>query len=296
MLEIESVQFCADTDGDGHSDYEEYYDPDYDPLVYEKRYTALEMGGEFTLGFICGEWLADDHDNIYYFSGWLASGFFVLGDLRDIAATLSRGDLVGTGLNLAGLIPGAGDAIKSSTIAITFVSKHPEMVIIIYKTFGGSFALGISDNVYDILKGKGISDDILEDIVKSNGDLSKTINAVRRADGMAAWLEEGRLVSGKTDPWVRDIGGSGWIHIRHNHIITEESGKVENQFANRFGSLYLNEEMIKELIMDGAKYGQKVNDNGVYHYVVPETDGKILELIIGSNGFIVTAHPLKDMK
>jgi hypothetical protein len=66
------------------------------------------MGTEFTLGFICGEWLADDHDNIYYFSGWLASGYFAIGDLRDISATLTRDDLIGTGLNLAALIPGAG--------------------------------------------------------------------------------------------------------------------------------------------------------------------------------------------
>jgi len=35
---IESDPLCPDTDGDGHSDYEEYTDPDYDPLVYEERY------------------------------------------------------------------------------------------------------------------------------------------------------------------------------------------------------------------------------------------------------------------
>ena len=32
-----------DADGDGYNDYVEYYDPDPDPLVYEKRYSILEI-------------------------------------------------------------------------------------------------------------------------------------------------------------------------------------------------------------------------------------------------------------
>jgi hypothetical protein len=110
-----------DTDEDGHSDYEEWNDPDYeewndpdyDPLVFEERYGPLETGREFLLGAVLGEWGADDHDNIYYLGGWVASGVVVVGDLRDIAAAISRGDLVGTGLNLAALIP---------------VSKHPDLL------------------------------------------------------------------------------------------------------------------------------------------------------------------------
>jgi len=62
------------------------------------------MSREFLLGAVFGEWCADEHDNIYYLAGWIASGVIVLGDVRDIAATISRGDLIGTGLNLS-LIP-----------------------------------------------------------------------------------------------------------------------------------------------------------------------------------------------
>lgn len=75
--------FEIDTDDDGHSDY--------DPLVYEERYGPLEIGREFFLGAVLGEWGADDHDNIFYLGGWIASGVVVLGDVRDIAATISRG-------------------------------------------------------------------------------------------------------------------------------------------------------------------------------------------------------------
>ncbi|MDI3506486.1 MAG: hypothetical protein PWQ69_466 [Methanomicrobiaceae archaeon] len=42
--------------------------------------------------------------------------------------------------------------------------------------------------------------------------------------------------------------------------------------------------------MEGAKYGQKVSDTGTYHYVEPNY-GKTLQLIIGSNGYLVTAYP-----
>jgi hypothetical protein len=86
------------------------------------------MGREFLCGAVLGEWGADDHDNIYYLGGWVASGVIVIGDLRDIAATISRGDLVGTGLNLAALIPGYGDAAKVAAVVGKFVLKHPELV------------------------------------------------------------------------------------------------------------------------------------------------------------------------
>jgi len=117
----------ADSDDDGHSDYEEYTDPDYDPLVYEERYGPLEMSREFLLDAVFGEWGADDHDNIYYLAGWVASGVIVLGDIRDIAATITNGDLIGTGLNLAALIPGYGDAEKVAVVVGKFVVKHPHL-------------------------------------------------------------------------------------------------------------------------------------------------------------------------
>ena len=126
--EIGTDLWSADSDDDGHSDYEEWYDPDYDPLVYEERFGPLEMGREFLLGAVLGEWGVDDHDNLFYLGGWIASGVIVIGDIRDIAATLSRGDLIGTGLNLAALIPGYGDAAKVAAIVGKFVLKHPELL------------------------------------------------------------------------------------------------------------------------------------------------------------------------
>lgn len=88
-----------------------------------------------------------------------------------------------------------------------------------------------------------------------------------------------------TGVWdLYDVGGSGWVHIMHNHV-NNPSG---NQFLS-FGPEYEETEKIKDLIMETAKYGVKITGN-VYHYV-EQHSGKTLRLIIGSNGYIVTAHP-----
>ncbi|EHQ35462.1 hypothetical protein [Methanoplanus limicola] len=49
-------------------------------------------------------------------------------DLRDIGATISGGDWIGTGLNLAALIPAYGDAAKAAATVGTFVVKNPAML------------------------------------------------------------------------------------------------------------------------------------------------------------------------
>ena len=87
---------------------------------------------------------------------------------------------------------------------------------------------------------------------------------------------------------VYDTGGSGWIHIKNNHILYQG----HNQFAEFFGDAYKDENKVKELIENGAKYGQKIGSNGEYRYV-ESNSGKTLQLIIGDNGYIVTARPLK---
>ena len=132
------------------------------------------------------------------------------------------------------------------------------------------------------------SADVLK--VAKSGSLEKTIQVVKRGDGAVAWLEEGRLVSGNAAALgtVYDIGGSGWIHIKNNHF--QYQGHY--QFAEKFGAAFENEEKVKELIMNGAKNGQKIDTSGVYHYIEPNSD-KSLELIIGDNGYVVSAYPLK---
>lgn len=97
-----------------------------------------------------------------------------------------------------------------------------------------------------------------------------------------------RVEGGRNDltgVWdFHDTGGSGWVHIVHNHV-NSPSG---NQFLT-FSYDYYDTEEIKNLIMKAAQGGLPVTEN-VYHYV-EESSGKTLRLIIADNGYIVTAHP-----
>jgi len=294
--EIGTDLWSADTDEDGHSDYEEWYDPDYDPLVYEERFSSLTMGREFLLGAVLGEWGADDHDNIYYLGGWVASGVIVIGDLRDIAATISRGDLVGTGLNLAALIPGYGDAAKVAAVVGKFVLKHPEllkpaMVLLVgvaphvdeAAEWASNFRKIHGDEAVNKFLKDGITESDLNVIAKNRGDLSKTLEVTKRADGKVVWLEEGLTEAEAVALGVRP---SGWKHIKEKHILDPRG----NQFVKFFGQEFGTDSAVKELIMEGAKYGQKVNEDGLFEYVEPNS-GKILHLVIGDNGYIVSAFP-----
>ncbi|MDJ1420789.1 MAG: VWA domain-containing protein [Candidatus Methanoperedens sp.] len=179
-LEIGTDPLIADTDYDGFDDYEEYLDPDYDPLVYEKRYSYLEIGREIVLGAVLGEWGADDHDSLYYFAGWMLSGFIVVGDIRDIAASIWHGDGLGTLLNALALIPAYGDTAKVSGAITKFVAKHPNMVF-----SAASFTLkyvddsiiwvkaSIGDDIVKNLNTKGFSDDVIVSLYKQGIDLKR---------------------------------------------------------------------------------------------------------------------------
>ena len=86
------------------------------------------MGREFLLGAVLGEWGANDHDNIYYMAGWIASGVIAIGDARDLAASICSGDIAAIGVNLLAFAPGAGDSLKVTSIVTKFIGKHPEML------------------------------------------------------------------------------------------------------------------------------------------------------------------------
>jgi len=172
-LEIGTDPLIQDTDNDEYGDFEEHYDPFYDPLVYEKRYSILEISRDVVLGAVLGEWGADNNDSVYYMAGWMLSGFIVVGDIRDIAASIARGDGLGTLLNALALIPGYGDAAKVSVTISKFVAKHPNMMF-----SAASFALkyiddsigwikaSIGEDVVKNLNNKGFSDDVIIKLFK----------------------------------------------------------------------------------------------------------------------------------
>lgn len=130
-------------------------------------------------------------------------------------------------------------------------------------------------------------DDIMK-VVENNGDLGKTLSVVKSGDEVR-WLEEGKLVSSSnSNIWEYDIGGSEWIHMRHNHVINPDG----NQFL-RYGSQYADEEKIKDLILEAARHGNRfVDGKDIWRvYEVPDPGGEYLSVLTGSNGYLVTTIP-----
>ncbi|NMB79434.1 MAG: hypothetical protein GYA23_10125 [Methanomicrobiales archaeon] len=89
------------------------------------------MGGIFGETGIKGgtmNWLAGDEaaSSFPYFCGWMASGYFVVGDIRDLGETIYQGDGTGTALNAVAFAPYVGDAEKTINTVRKIVSKYPD--------------------------------------------------------------------------------------------------------------------------------------------------------------------------
>lgn len=110
-------------DGDYRRDDVEFdkgSDPTYfnaTPLVAARRTIQGAILGDFGENLVIDGWLAEDtFISLSYMSGWVASGFVGIGDIRDTAASLIRLDAVDTLLNALAFVPLAGDALKIGKI------------------------------------------------------------------------------------------------------------------------------------------------------------------------------------
>jgi hypothetical protein len=189
-LEIGTDPLIKDTDYDDFDDREEYLDPDHDPLVYEKRYTNLLIAREIVLGAVLGEFGVDNHDNVYYLAGWMISGFVVVGDVRDIAASVRKGDGLGFLFNAIALVPLYGDLGKTCVDVGQFCTKHVDeaaktaffmfknLPLDDFPVFRREFIDAIfGETTANSLRSKGFSDEIIVSITKQNIDL-KSFNRI----------------------------------------------------------------------------------------------------------------------
>lgn len=94
-----------------------------------------------------------------YFIGWMTSGYFVAGDLRDALEALYEGDNVGAGLNALGVVPLAGDGERSINALKKVVTKYPSKAAdlgrcllkqdIVQRIPGESLQLFVLDRCFD---------------------------------------------------------------------------------------------------------------------------------------------------
>lgn len=130
-LEVEFDPLSANADADTFYDAEELAQ-DSDPFGYDL--TLLESAGALLSGFVFGDaWdsrlarfagvtlgLAS---SVWYLVGQLASGYLVIGDIRDVAYGLATASWGAALLAAVGLIPAFGDVAKTVADLVAFARK-----------------------------------------------------------------------------------------------------------------------------------------------------------------------------
>lgn len=128
-LDFGSDPTLDNPDDDSYSDQEEY-DRDSDPFAYDLG--RVEAVAALVVGATVGDWewgarrVGMDDAQLQspeYLAGQIASGFIGVGDIRDIAANIGRGDLVGAVLSVIGLAPLVGDAAKIVATVTEFAKR-----------------------------------------------------------------------------------------------------------------------------------------------------------------------------
>jgi hypothetical protein len=118
-----------DTDTDGHTDDWEldHAAEGFDPLVYDETYEWYEYAGDFARGALCGDaeglWGFCDGTSVPYFVGVITVGFVAVGDVRDAIANVFKGDALGVGLSLVGIVPFIGDGASVARHAVKWVER-----------------------------------------------------------------------------------------------------------------------------------------------------------------------------
>ncbi|WFN34579.1 PEGA domain-containing protein [Methanogenium sp. S4BF] len=132
---LETDPFNPDTDGDFISDGND--DAPLTPAYITVPVNWLIEKRDATTGAIFGEtgikggsmnWLVGDEvaSSPAYFIGWMASGYYVVGDIRDTVEALYQGDSVGAGLNTLGIVPFIGDSERSVNALKKVVTRYSD--------------------------------------------------------------------------------------------------------------------------------------------------------------------------
>jgi hypothetical protein len=230
---------------------------------------------------------------------------------RDFTADMLRGDYAGASLSSLGYL-GKVRTLLGTTDAIPLfiaknVAKNPQKVDSGQEIMSHLWKQGIYhtelpaiekaamlDKAFDgaatRLSGQGVADDVIAGVYERGGNIGKTLHIVEsESSGVQhIWLEQGRLV--RIDSKGKDVGGYGWEHIMHNHMYY---GLPREHFDTVLGAAYANENAVKQLIYDGAKYGTQMGKPG-YLYKIYDVPGTTRQIRIGlyDNGKIKTAYPV----
>ncbi|MGJ7440504.1 hypothetical protein [Aquipuribacter sp. MA13-6] len=177
------------SDDDQWSDAHEVenFNDGFDPVVFDHPVTPQEWYDDFLVGAFCGEAAsACSRDTIPWLAGSLASSLLVYGDVRDFFASAYQGEPLNATFAAVGLVPVAGDAVRSVSSISRFVSQPGVNSALKYAAmryldqFDGvtdAIRLDILTKAFPdavpALKARGVSDDTLLRFARSRQDLDK---------------------------------------------------------------------------------------------------------------------------
>lgn len=162
-------------DGDTYDDLEEYNN-ETDPYTY--NLTAEEWAEQFSEGVIQGDFIEDPTvpQLLGQIAGSIAPGVGTIGDIRDTIANVAYGHWFMAVLSAAGVVPVAGDALKTSSKAVNFITKNldktdeiADLIISVSKKFPDDFSKLIPTSSLD---------EIAEAFKKNNHMSRKTYDEV----------------------------------------------------------------------------------------------------------------------
>lgn len=196
----------ANPDGDTYNDYEEYNN-ETDPYTY--NLTAEEWAEQFSEGVIKGDFIEDPTvpQLLGQIAGSIAPGIGTVADIRDTIANVAHGHWFMAALSAIGVVPAAGDAIKSSSKAVNFITKNidktdeiVDLIISVSKKFPDDFAKLIPASSLD---------EIAEAFKKNNTMSHKTYDEIasifkkagKKLPTLADDFPEAKKVASNADVW-----------------------------------------------------------------------------------------------
>jgi hypothetical protein len=295
----------SDTDGDGISDGQEAASlaEGFSPVVFDDPMTADEWASEFAKGAALGD--AAEGDTIPYLLGSLASSAtstipvigWIVGavlDVRDTIGNLVRGEFVGAGLSLVGVVPYVGDAANIAGKVLKFLSRNATLVDDVLAAIAKLDDIPASvradvlrrvESAFSQLKDAGVSDDAILKLARSRQGVQHVTDAMRRVgvtvgariDFATSWRAAENAVAGTLSAGVKNthqyVRIPGYTVGRYVDVVDgrDVAHEVKSGFVKLQSSISRQIEKDALMVADPQNPIQGV----VWHFVASNTSGSL---------------------
>jgi Mg-chelatase subunit ChlD len=299
-IEWGAEPWASDSDGDGFDDGFEVANvgSGFDPTVVDDPMSADEWASEFAKGAALGD--AGDGTTIPYLLGSLSSSGasfipvvgWIVGavlDLRDAIGNVVRGEWVGAGMSLVGVVPYIGDAGNIASKVIRFLSRNSTLVDDVLAAIAKLDDIPASvradvlrrvDSAFGQLKDAGLSDDAILKLARSRHGVTHVTDAMRRVGatigpriGFASgWKAAENTVAGLvTPPAQQQVYHRVTGFLRGRHVDVVDGNGVLHEV--KCGYVSLRSSVSRQIEKDALLRAD--GDEIVWHFVASDRTGSL---------------------